>query len=337
MDPVRAARRRAAERRLPGGLRHHARRGADPGCGRVDQHAAAAVGGVRHERHEGSGQRRPQPVGARRLVGGGGRSRGRVGPRRCRRQRRGAPLVRDARARGRARVLRPGRSRNPPQLVGADPGQHVAARSPVQRQPHAGGVPREHLRPGGWRARAAEPGRSARRARARPFARSAGRGVARRPVRGAGQHARTRRLAVRCHRGSREHSESSACTPSSGPMPSTPSRRFARPCQPQAGTRAGGCASIAGSRARGPRPISPRVWSRGTKRLDSPRSSLSSGGNDDQPQQIRGSCSPLGASTILVVPIAVVDVTPSPAATRPTRTAPAASCVERSTARARSA
>ena len=94
----------------------------------------------------------------------------------------------------------------PRQLVGADPRQHVAARSPLQREPHAGGVPREHLRPGGWLARAAEPGRSARRARARRFARTAGQGMARRPLRGAGRHARTRRLAIQGHSGSRERS-----------------------------------------------------------------------------------------------------------------------------------
>ena len=37
----------------------------------VDQHAAAALGGVRHQRDEGAGQRRPEPLRARRLVGGG--------------------------------------------------------------------------------------------------------------------------------------------------------------------------------------------------------------------------------------------------------------------------
>ncbi len=39
------------------------------GRGRLDQHAAAAVGSVRHQRHEGAGQRRAQSVRARRLVG----------------------------------------------------------------------------------------------------------------------------------------------------------------------------------------------------------------------------------------------------------------------------
>jgi len=33
----------------------------------VDQYAAPPVGGLRHQRHEGAGQRRPQPVGAGRL------------------------------------------------------------------------------------------------------------------------------------------------------------------------------------------------------------------------------------------------------------------------------
>ena len=45
--------------------------GAGAGRRRVDQHAAPALGGLRHQRDEGAGQRRPEPVGAGRLVGRG--------------------------------------------------------------------------------------------------------------------------------------------------------------------------------------------------------------------------------------------------------------------------
>ncbi len=57
--------------RVPRGLRHA--RGALPGAGRrrLAQRAAPAARGLGHQRHEGRRQRRPQPVGARRLVGRG--------------------------------------------------------------------------------------------------------------------------------------------------------------------------------------------------------------------------------------------------------------------------
>ena len=48
----------------------------------MDQHSAPAVGSVRYERHEGARQRRPQPLGTRRLVGRGLLARGRLGARR---------------------------------------------------------------------------------------------------------------------------------------------------------------------------------------------------------------------------------------------------------------
>ena len=69
-------------RRLPRGLRHHARAGAGPGRRCLDQHAAPPLGGLRHERHEGAGQWRPQSFGTRRLVGGGLCARARLGDRR---------------------------------------------------------------------------------------------------------------------------------------------------------------------------------------------------------------------------------------------------------------
>ena len=43
--------------------------------GSLDQHAATALGGLRHQRHEGAGQRRHQSFGTGRLVGGSLRAR----------------------------------------------------------------------------------------------------------------------------------------------------------------------------------------------------------------------------------------------------------------------
>ena len=84
-----AARRRAGvpapaparPHRLPRGLRHA--RGALPRAGRrrLAQRAAPAARGLGHQRHEGRGQRRPQPVGARRVVGRGLLARRRLGDR----------------------------------------------------------------------------------------------------------------------------------------------------------------------------------------------------------------------------------------------------------------
>ena len=53
--------------------RHGARRG------RLAEHAEAATGGQRHQRHEGAGQWRPEPVATRRLVGRSLRHRPRLG------------------------------------------------------------------------------------------------------------------------------------------------------------------------------------------------------------------------------------------------------------------
>ena len=63
--------RRAPARGLPGRLRHAARRAAGAGRGRVDQHPAASLGGLRHQRHEGARQRGIEPLRTRRLVGRG--------------------------------------------------------------------------------------------------------------------------------------------------------------------------------------------------------------------------------------------------------------------------
>ena len=48
---------------------------------RLAEHAASAARGVGHERHEGRDQRGAEPLGARRLVGGGLLARGRLGDR----------------------------------------------------------------------------------------------------------------------------------------------------------------------------------------------------------------------------------------------------------------
>ena len=112
--------------RVPRGLRHA--RGALPGAGRrrVAQRAAPAARGLGHQRHEGRGQRRPQPVGARRLVGGGLHARHRLGGRQRRavrgpggeRRRRGRGALHAAGARGDPglllpRQLRPARASGP--------------------------------------------------------------------------------------------------------------------------------------------------------------------------------------------------------------------------------
>ena len=60
-------------------LRHVADRAVGAGCRRLAQHATAPVGGVRHQRHEGARQRRRQPVGVGRLVGGSLRAGSRLG------------------------------------------------------------------------------------------------------------------------------------------------------------------------------------------------------------------------------------------------------------------
>ena len=89
-----AADRRARARalrphRLPRGLRHRARADDHPRLRRLAEQPDPPARGVRHLGHEGRRQRRPQPLGARRLVAGGLRPRGRLGDRR--RLRRGRP------------------------------------------------------------------------------------------------------------------------------------------------------------------------------------------------------------------------------------------------------
>ena len=69
----RAADARPALRRkdpVPRGLRHRRRPRSRAGCGRLGQQPATSARSVRHQRPEGRVERRAQPVGARRLVGG---------------------------------------------------------------------------------------------------------------------------------------------------------------------------------------------------------------------------------------------------------------------------
>ena len=112
---VRPPRRRAPPLRVPRRLRHLDRPGDVPRLRRVAEHAAPPARGVRHERHEGGPQRRPQLQHPRRLVGRVLRRRQRVGHRVGRRRPRpGAPRpargrqpVRHPREPGRAPLLRP--------------------------------------------------------------------------------------------------------------------------------------------------------------------------------------------------------------------------------------
>ena len=79
MDHVHPTARGASPRHFLERLRHAPDGAPGPGRRRLDQHAAATVGGVRNERHEGARERRYQPFGIGRLVGRGLRPRGRDG------------------------------------------------------------------------------------------------------------------------------------------------------------------------------------------------------------------------------------------------------------------
>ena len=73
--------------RLPARLRHGARPLPRPGLRRLAEQPAAPARGLRHLRHEGGAQRRPEPVGAGRLVGRVVRRRQRLGDPHRRRRR----------------------------------------------------------------------------------------------------------------------------------------------------------------------------------------------------------------------------------------------------------
>ena len=92
--PVRRRPRGAAPHRLPAQLRHRDGPAALPRLRRVAQQPAAPLRGVRHLRHEGRAQRRPQPVDPRRLVGRVVRRQQRLGDPVRRRRRRPRPARR---------------------------------------------------------------------------------------------------------------------------------------------------------------------------------------------------------------------------------------------------
>ncbi len=117
--PLRRRPRGPAPHRVPAQLRHRDGAAALSGLRRLAEQPAASLRGVRHVRHEGGAQRRPQPVDPRRLVGRVVRREQRlVDPlgRRCRRpgparRHRGRRALRPDRERGRTAVLRRGRHR----------------------------------------------------------------------------------------------------------------------------------------------------------------------------------------------------------------------------------
>ena len=156
MDPLHPPARGATPRRLPERLRHAVDRAPRAGRRRLDQHAAAPLGGERHERHEGARQRRPESLGAGRLVGGGLRARSRLGagrrPRARRRsrlgRRRSRRALRPARARGHPGVLCPRRQRHLRRVGQADAGEHGAAHAALLDQPQRARIHRATLSPG---------------------------------------------------------------------------------------------------------------------------------------------------------------------------------------------
>ncbi len=137
-------------------LRHALDRAPGAGGGRLDQYAAAALGGQRNQRHEGPRQRRHQSLGAGRLVGGSLYARGGLGhgrrPGTWRRsgmgRRRSRGTLRSARAGGDPRVLCP-RQQRPSRRVGcADAREHGAADAALLGQPHRARIHRAALPPG---------------------------------------------------------------------------------------------------------------------------------------------------------------------------------------------
>ncbi len=118
-----------------------------------DQHATAALGSLRNQRHEGAGEWRHQPVGVGRLVGGslpagnrmgigrrpGTRRRSGLGRRRSRN-----PL-RPAGTGGNSRVLCPRRAGHPHSLGGADAEQHGEPDTALFRGPRGARIYRATL------------------------------------------------------------------------------------------------------------------------------------------------------------------------------------------------
>ena len=96
----------AGPHRLPRELRHGRRARARPRLRRLAEHAPATARGVGDERDEGGRERRPQPLRARRLVGGGVLARRRLGDRRRLRRCRPRAALPAARGAGRADLHR---------------------------------------------------------------------------------------------------------------------------------------------------------------------------------------------------------------------------------------
>ena len=151
-----AVRRQAAVHR---GLRHRRRPAPGAGRRRVAEHAAPPARGVRHQRPEGRAERRPEPVGAGRLVGGSLRRPERLRHRpgrhahRFRRPRRPGRRSADRHVdeRGRAALLRSRPRRPAARLDRAHEAHHPHARLAVQRRPHAARLRAALLHPGGGR------------------------------------------------------------------------------------------------------------------------------------------------------------------------------------------
>ena len=133
----------AAPDRVPAQLRHRDGAAALPRLRRVAEQPAAALRGLRHLRHEGRAQRRPQPVDPRRLVGRVVRRQQRLGdPVRRRRRRprpprrhRGHGALRPDRERGRAALLRRRRGRRARPLDRDGPAHPEVARPEGARRP----------------------------------------------------------------------------------------------------------------------------------------------------------------------------------------------------------
>ena len=219
----------ARPHRLPRGLRHARRPLPRAGRRRVAERAAPPARGLGHQRHEGGRQRRPEPVGARRVVGRGLLAGRRVGHRiggavrgsRGERRRRGRGALHAARARGDPAVLPARLLRAPPRVDGDDDGLDPPPGGRLQHRPHGPRLRRARLparpprgrRPGrrrrGGRARArrlarADAGLVARGERAQQRARGgAGAGGVRGRRRGAGHAGRPVRSTTSASRSSR--------------------------------------------------------------------------------------------------------------------------------------
>ena len=153
-------------RRLPVRLRHGARPRSRRRMRRLAEHPGASARGVRHVGHEGRDERRPEPLGPRRLVGRGAARRGRLRRRRrhgpCPRGRDRPRAVRHAREAGPPDVLRPRRLGHAAALARPHDRRGLEGGRGVLVRPHGHGVPQVLLSAG----RVLPPGDEGRRPRA---------------------------------------------------------------------------------------------------------------------------------------------------------------------------